>query len=529
LGRPMGAMVLPTLGLHFIQEAVRKVAGFVSLRLTKIIDSIADSSSSHVLQEQLLGDEDPLGGIPFSLSALSSVAELNYEQQKRSKPSKDPNSKVPSPLDLLCMGEVGYAFSFTDSMPADASDFNKVENAPSIAMVPNPFIFADHWACTIRRMEDRMAESDAEYDPNSYLLPPPKPVDERWFPDLCLGWGDALCTHSQREILHNRLMATLLNRLAANYALEMTKIGDAKRAPFVVQMNRSSPALFQPSDFVEALLASGYSVETLIQTQTTTFGVALCVREVDKTWTNIPLAFFLQDGFSDSAGNESFVGLPHSGLNLEIRGTSESLIPKVSIQHYMAIEGLCGWHSNHSANVPWLSRIDCAESVRRGSDVLESVCVAGLQAVVVNAVSTCYDLPFGGYGLTGVCNDSAALLELALSTDRKTHVFPLTFIGKFAMQMLRMAYELRNVLKKNHGNHPPYSDQVDIASLDRLIEAIMLLPSDTNMAPVDALEQCRRWLYCQTPVPPFRLMKQSRSIVESIQSDILQIRSSLYT
>jgi hypothetical protein len=455
-------------------------------------------------------------------------------------------------MDLLRTGEVGYKYSFGDgysvkmssSSSSSSNSSNDDEVSTSVANVPNPFIVSDHWMEAIGLMEQRIIQQEqcdttatatgTKYDPHSYsgCIPLPRPIDERWFPDLYFGWGDALCTHTHREILQNRLMATLLNRLASNYLVrnvskeEEDGVDDYRTQLFRVQMSRTSASLIQPCEFIEALIDAGYTVETSIQTQTTTFGVALCVKEPDHSWTNIPLAYFLQNGFSDIYGNESYLCLPHSGLNLEVKGGKDCLINKVSIQHYMAIEGLCGWHSNHCVDVPWINIIVCKNSIRINRDSLDSIRMAGLQAVLMNLVGTNYDLPYGGYGLTGVCNDSAAQLEWAMSSDGLIHIYPITFVGKFAMQTLRVAYELRNtLLQTNLGNQSSNTIQLDIESLDRLIQSIMALPSDTNTAPSNAIDQCRRQLYCQSENPPFTILKQSRAIVESIQNDLQRIQS----
>jgi hypothetical protein len=178
----------------------------------------------------------------------------------------------------------------------------------------------------------------------------------------------------------------LLNRLASNYI----DYGDDV-AKFRIYMTSFSGAIFQPSDFIQALIDAGHHIEVSIQTQPTTFGVALCVKEKDESWTNIPLAYFLQNDFSDFQENDCHVCLPHSGLNLEVHGP---IMDNISIQHYIAIEGLCGWHSNHYAKVPWVHSTVCGR-IRHNTDTLRSIRVAGLQA------AQHMTFPEGGMALQG--------------------------------------------------------------------------------------------------------------------------------
>jgi hypothetical protein len=188
----------------------------------------------------------------------------------------------------------------------------------------------------------------------------------------------------------------------------------------------------------------------------------------------------------------------------------------------MAIDGLCGWHSNHHvANVPWIQTTDCSPIWQNDKMVIDSVRTAGLLAVIINTVGTKYHLPFGGYGLTGVCNDSAALIEYALSGT--TNVYPLTFNGKFAMHNLRVARDLYRTLERQRdGSSTHGSDPVsaDLASLERLIGATMNLFSDTNTLPSEAADQCRRYLFCQPKDAPFSLTVQSRKVIEAVQREL---------
>jgi hypothetical protein len=179
----------------------------------------------------------------------------------------------------------------------------------------------------------------------------------------------------------------------------------------------------------------------------------------------------------------------------------------------MAIDGLCGWHSNHNVNVPWIEVVELS-SVMTGTDAVEAVQVAALEAVIINTVGTKHNLPFGGYGLVGVCNDTAGLIQHSL--EGTTNVYPLTFNGKFAMHNLRTARELRSNLCRQH----ILDCSSAIASVDRLIRAIASLSSDVNTMPAEAVNQCKRQLIGQPKLPPFALMLESAKIIQSILDEL---------
>ena len=328
LGPRLGKAFLPVLDTSFAQDALNKLVGKVNLHAP---------SKEHD------------GTVPLPLSAIPGIAQLNYDIHK---PKEEPptNSKAwatssMSPINLLKGGEVGFSPSFSEIVTPPASDDQ--------VLVPNPFIVSKHWNQAISRMEDLLVAADKDtkwkstpnesdddqqetqaspfvYDAQSKAMKEPVHLNERILPDLHLGWGSAPCTHTHQEILKNRLLSVLLNRLASNYYYR-------DETPFHVRVDESSKAMTRPTELMQALMDMGHTIESCVRSNITTFGVALCVKEQDDSWTNVPLAIFMHSGFSDAEGNESFACLPHSGLNVEIRGGP--LLQHCSIQHYIAIEG----------------------------------------------------------------------------------------------------------------------------------------------------------------------------------------------
>jgi hypothetical protein len=555
LGPHFGAALLP--GLNVMHRQVEQVAGAAA----GYILASRSRRKDRIMMRQSQGQD--LGSLPLSLFAMTYVAELNYQRVKAQRQNdarildgvdeneqearKDAATSAVATTNTLQLlrreGEVAFKPTFyecrvpenllrsgnADSGYPESSSDSSGRDEPAAA-VPNPFVLSRDWNRAIASMEHLLTQlgersewistsRDSQttaghfengYDPHSRAMNAPSPIDERFLPDLHEGWGSALCTHAKREILQNRLLCVLLNRLSSNYFYS----GCKKEPPFVVRMDETDDAedvITKPDDLMQALIDLGHTVEVCVRTHVTTFGIALCVKEEeDNSWTNIPLAFFMQNGYSDAKGKEAFVCLPHSGLNLEIRGP---LLSKGSIQHYIAIEGMCGWHSNHNADVPWIENIDCGTPVT-GIDTFKSIRTAGLFAVIMNGVATKFQLPFGGYGLTGVCNDSAAVLEYALSGT--THIYPLTLNGTFVMYSLRAAKELCTKLSQD----PSMSKEV--LSLKRLMKALKELPSDISSLPSEAADQCRRFLHCQPQEKPFALMLQSCEVVRSVQKEVDQ-------
>ena len=501
LGNRWGTILIPTIGNSRIEQRLAQFAGTAAKYWASHYRPPSEGTST--AEENATIDR---GGIHVSLLSMTAFANF-HNLSSTGKPEV-------SPLEWMRRGEVGYTPTF---------DQNN--------LVPNPFVVERHWNKAIQGMEQLLQsekinikakstpnedpseqiESPPTYDPDDKSMPEPKPVNERILPGLHMGWGDALCTHTKREILRNRLLAVLLTRLSYNYYLaEQRREGTS----FKVEMN--GKVVVNPSGLIQELLNCGHKVRVCPRAAVTTFGMAMCIKEVDDSWTNIPLGYFLLTGYEDKDECPVYCCLPHGGLDLDIEGPligvdNTGLPNKCNIQQYMAIEGMCGWHSNHNANVPWIRPVDCGE-VTEGEKTIQAVRMAGLSAVVLNAVGTDLELPFGGYGLTGVCNDTSALLYWALR--KETSVYPLTSTGRFLMHQARRIRTLRNNLEAL----PNFKTEID--DLNCLVNATVNIPSDLHASPSQCADSSRRLLHCLPPDLPFQLMVDSKRIMEKILLEI---------
>ena len=112
-------------------------------------------------------------------------------------------------------------------------------------------------------------------------------------------------------------------------------------------------------------------------------------------------------------------------------GTDESgKSRKCDIQFYMAIEGMCGWHSNYNTDVPWVKGVSTTE-LYTTEQALTAIRMSGILACTFNAIGTDMALPFGGYGVLGVCNDTAALVDFAVRGE--TNMYPLLSTGRYLL------------------------------------------------------------------------------------------------
>jgi hypothetical protein len=173
----------------------------------------------------------------------------------------------------------------------------------------------------------------------------------------------------------------------------------------------------------------------------------------------------------------------------------------------VGIEGFCGWHANANPEVPFNEAIEGGPRIG-GKDAVRAARIAGLYANVLNGLATEMELPFGGYGLTAVCNDSAALVQQCLYGENT--IFPMTSIGRYMMRVRRYAQRFQEDLSIRDGK------EADVEDLIAIRDAMTKIPSDLNACPSCASSAAKRMLYTLQPKMPFVLMNDSKRVMESI-------------
>jgi len=550
LGPNLGRALLPAVGVGPIQSKVKGLAAKIA---TNWFTSSSSDGANQTARDGTISESKDKGGVPISLMTLLAAADTNAKVNSGDSADSgipaEMKEKVPnyglSAMEKMTVGEVVKGPSFVDTK------LNLVSG--------NNFVIDQQFDRVVRQMEERLGadpnhcagtdvspelqiaketameynangDDDNEpnkavetsvtsslYDPEDRSMAAPVPINPRLFPDLHIGYGSALCSHTKREVLRMRLLALLLNKLGSNYA----KQAEGRTDLFSVQMTeRDGRKITKPADFVQALIDAGHEIEVFPTSRMTTFGIALCVKEPadddnnSNSWTNIPLGVFTESGYEDKDGNMAPCMFPHSGLDMVISGPlagsrADGTPSSLRIQHFIGIEGFCGWKSNENALVPFNEAVEGGPRLS-GPDAVRAARLAGLYANVLNGLATEMKLPFGGYGLSAVCNDSAAVLQQCLY-DKNT-IYPLTSIGRFMQRTLRYAQRLREKLLRQQNK----SLDPEIDDLCAIVDAMKQLPSDINAAPSNAASAAKRMLHTLQPKLPFQMHVDSKKVMESI-------------
>ena len=132
------------------------------------------------------------------------------------------------------------------------------------------------------------------------------------------------------------------------------------------------------------------------------------------------------------------------------------------------------------------------------------------------------NLPFGGYGILGVCNDSAAFIDFALR--RETNMYPLISTGRFLFHTGRRLLQLKERLCKRQKKRQPNDGDgigttVDVEhaihDVERLVWAACNMDSDIHCSPSNLLGAKRRY-NVNFPVSYFQVTEDSKQLMTTL-------------
>jgi len=507
LGQTIGGAVLPLLGAKPAQSALESISS-----------NIVSHMISKVLVKSSMGNWDPtndLAALHMNVTELSSLINLN---QKINGGNMDI-----SPMTWMKRGEIGYEPSFHTPSAEEGGD---AASGAEEVLIPNPFVVEKHFDAAIHGMEERIRSFQRKdggkvtYDSEDKSMPEPVPINSTILPDLYLG-NKGIFTHNKREQLLNRLFAVVLTKLSHNY--ELRKL-DQDDEFFVVRAYGTDCTC--PDEFLEVLCNNGHSIEVCPRGTVTTFGIQTCCKEADGSWSNIPLGVFFRTGYESASTRPAYYHLLHGGLDLKIKGPLVGVNEKTGnvnncdIQFYMAIDGLCGWHSNHNPDVPWM-KLNPSTDIYKQKDALAAVRISGILGCAYNQIGFEMDLPFGGYGLVGVCNDTAAMVDFTVRGQ--TDMYPLLSTGRFLMHTASFLVKIHDGMTNGK-----CSAKMKVAAADalRLASTAGIIQSDIHCNAKQMVGAYKRFK-SNYPTPYFQINVDSLEVFEEIHEKHLDLQEKL--
>jgi hypothetical protein len=294
-----------------------------------------------------------------------------------------------------------------------------------------------------------------------------------------LVWRNVGLSHEQspQERQRNTLVARVLNRLAAN------RLG---KDPWSFEGCTTSRS------WLAQLQANGWQARAQLRCSVASFGLGASLPLEAGGWSQVPLALPIRTGLLGADGEDVQSLLPHSCLELELRGPDQLL----RLQYYQGTEGLCGWEAlndlqrpwqndRHNGTVHYLGEPYAGERLQQLFDLLEVI------ALVHNLEASERQLLHGGYGSLGFCIDSSALIQQVM--EGRCQLFPVLMGGIWRERLLRRVSQLGSAAD-------PW--------LEPYRQALLNLPHDGSLYGHSAASGQQRLLACQPLSSPFVVVQQ---------------------
>lgn len=220
--------------------------------------------------------------------------------------------------------------------------------------------------------------------------------------------GDLPSALSDQQIKRNRVLAEVFGRLSNNTALpEGEKFS-------VTHNGRQFTKL---DDFAKALQADGYEVNVSFEQRIANFSnlKTTVPGSNPPKYLDVPAPLMIKTGLKDALGKEAVVPAVHSEMIISIKGGPNARGPKfdADLKFYQGVSGTGFFPCHLNADPAWCGKSKQGEVT--GAKALEAISVAGAFTDLVNTTAKEKNLYADGYGITGVCNDSVAVVQQAVT------------------------------------------------------------------------------------------------------------------
>lgn len=207
---------------------------------------------------------------------------------------------------------------------------------------------------------------------------------------------------SDAQVKRNRVLAEVFGRLSNN-------VGAAEADRF--QVTHHGQAFTKLDDFVKALKADGYEVNVSFEQRVANFAnlKTAVPGSNPPEFLDVPAPLMIKTGIKDALGKEAIVPAVHSEMLVSIKGPGFD----ADLKFYQGTSGTGFFPRGIHGDPSWCGRSKQADLT--GDDALEAISLAGAFTDLVNTTAKAKNLYADGYGVTGVCNDSVAVVQQAVT------------------------------------------------------------------------------------------------------------------
>lgn len=319
-------------------------------------------------------------------------------------------------------------------------------------------INAAYHAGKIKQVEPRQFALPQKFDLRALDAVPwtrPQPEMKQLAPGLFM--GDLPSTTSDADLKRNTVMSEVFQRLSGN-----ASAADGQK----FEVGYGGKSFTKLDDFLGALKADGYQVNVSFQERIANFANLKTVvpNSNPPQFLDVPAPLMVKTGMVDSTGKEAVVPSAHSEMIISLHAGPNTQGPKLDSDQrfFQGVNGTGFFPAGGFADPKWCGRVTQAEL--SGDQALTAIKLAGVFTDVVHQSAQKLNLYADGYGVTGVCNDSVAVVEQAMTG--KAHEYPLLMKDEV----------LLGELSRRLGDAEPSDD----ALCQSLQQAIKDLPSDVR-------------------------------------------------
>lgn len=220
--------------------------------------------------------------------------------------------------------------------------------------------------------------------------------------------GDLPSATSDAQVKRNRVLAECFGRLSNNASLP-----EGER----FSVTHHGKQFTKLDDFAKALQADGYEVSVRFDQRIANFSNLKTVAPGSSPpkFLDVPAPLMIKTGLRDALGKEAVVPAVHSEMVISIKAGPHAQGPKfdADLKFYQGVSGTGFFPCDVHADPAWCGR--ASRDPLSGAKALEAISVAGAFTDVVNTTARAKNLYADGYGITGVCNDSVAVVQQAVT------------------------------------------------------------------------------------------------------------------
>ncbi len=297
--------------------------------------------------------------------------------------------------------------------------------------------------------------------------------------------GDVPSSISDDQARRNLVLAEVFDRLAENATASPSE-------RFTLTFQGHSVTTLQ--GFVKALGAAGYTLEAEISHRVADFA-ALKLKQ-NGVILDVPAAVMVRTGFKDAQGAEAVLPSVHSEVVFHIRSGPRAQGPNLDadLKWYQGVPNTGFFACDLMRKSTWTGTVVVEHLDAK--QAAHAALLAGTLSDVINDAAKAAGLAMNGYGVTGVCNDSVAVIQQAICG--RVTAYPLF------MRDAVLEPELNRRL--GDANHK------DDAALRELKAAMALSPSD-DVASATAAARARASIPWPAGAEPFDSTVRARAIL----------------